>query len=157
MRSALKSEMSTACKVFWGQKLWFLFVWGFFLSGCILSDLRLSLKAHTVSDKHQSKCRSDNMLGTGKQTVRPVQAALKQPNYSQCASVNGSMCHCPISKKWVWKYTLPKTSISSSEGVGRDLATLLRYLNCNPNFWNWRDAQVSLLLRDKQDIIFLNN
>lgn len=31
MRSALKSEMSTACKVFWGQKLWFLFVWGFFV------------------------------------------------------------------------------------------------------------------------------
>lgn len=34
-------------------------LFGVFLSGCILSDLRLSLKAHTVSDKHQSKRRSE--------------------------------------------------------------------------------------------------
>lgn len=51
---------------------------GVFLSSCILSELRLSLKARTVSDKHQSKYRSDNMLGTGQK----LSDLFKQPQNS---------------------------------------------------------------------------
>jgi len=56
------------------------------------------VKAHIASDKHHSKYKKDNVLWTDQQTVRPVQAALEQPNYSpayhRAASVKGNMCYC---------------------------------------------------------------